>query len=424
MTGVPTGPNGGGTPREITWPELAWNSSTQWSESISYTLGKGQWNICVHSKNSVAPTANTVNLRIYQSNYYALPHQRSWQDWDSIPVHAFINSVVPNEFLSYDTLSPEVDEYALASDGVAAVWPQVEQQMGESAINFAIDARKLPRLAKQAHQAYLKVRWLVSDVAKHRSLSIYNLEVLIKSLSESKLVYEYVLKTTYDDLQTLSSAVRKARNELKRLQKGASRIHHRAHTTTLREYKESQEQFHSTPWQWPQSYPAYNGDRKLHRKISYPNARFTTHVWFSYELPDMSPRLAEAAAILDMLGVNLNPRIAWDALKYSFCVDWLIRVGEFLNQFKLPWVKPVVKVYRCWTVLHLEKRTEVLLEKTGGYHTYDPLTAIPPTVIATGSCELFVRKPSTYGFQTLKTSGLSKHEIVMAASLFGARLKP
>lgn len=40
-------------------------------------------------------------------------------------------------------------------------------------------------------------------------------------------------------------------------------------------------------------------------------------------------------AYLDAFGVELNPRILWDAARFTFIVDWFVSVGAFLERFKI-----------------------------------------------------------------------------------------
>lgn len=39
--------------------------------------------------------------------------------------------------------------------------------------------------------------------------------------------------------------------------------------------------------------------------------------------------------LLDTLGFELNPRIIWDKIPFTFVIDWFFSVGSFLEQFKL-----------------------------------------------------------------------------------------
>jgi hypothetical protein len=39
--------------------------------------------------------------------------------------------------------------------------------------------------------------------------------------------------------------------------------------------------------------------------------------------------------LMDTLGVELDPRIAWDAIPFSFVLDWFLGVGDWLHQFRV-----------------------------------------------------------------------------------------
>jgi hypothetical protein len=47
--------------------------------------------------------------------------------------------------------------------------------------------------------------------------------------------------------------------------------------------------------------------------------------------------------LLDSLGFELNPRIIWDALPFTFVIDWFFGVGSFLDRFRIDTLQlPVV----------------------------------------------------------------------------------
>jgi hypothetical protein len=58
---------------------------------------------------------------------------------------------------------------------------------------------------------------------------------------------------------------------------------------------------------------------------------YTASCRFKYQLPDMSLLTNQAKAFLDALGVRKNLAIAWNAIPFSFIVDWFFNVGRWLD---------------------------------------------------------------------------------------------
>lgn len=54
---------------------------------------------------------------------------------------------------------------------------------------------------------------------------------------------------------------------------------------------------------------------------------------YSYSLPSMGDRLEKVDAYLDLLGVRLDPAIVWNAIPFSFLIDWVVNVSAFLGTF-------------------------------------------------------------------------------------------
>jgi hypothetical protein len=68
------------------------------------------------------------------------------------------------------------------------------------------------------------------------------------------------------------------------------------------------------------------------RWIQRPVYRATMR--YNYSLPDRMTEAEEMANVrLDALGVRLDPSIVWNALPWSFLVDWVIDVSGFLGTF-------------------------------------------------------------------------------------------
>lgn len=81
----------------------------------------------------------------------------------------------------------------------------------------------------------------------------------------------------------------------------------------------------------------YEGDS--HQPCSWNGTldqRTTAHFTFVGKAPAVLSNLDRTLrAMLDSFGVELNPRIIWDALPFSFIIDWIINVGDILERFKV-----------------------------------------------------------------------------------------
>lgn len=65
---------------------------------------------------------------------------------------------------------------------------------------------------------------------------------------------------------------------------------------------------------------------------------------YIYELPEFGARLMGLRVFLDSIGAHINAAVVWEAIPFSFVVDWVFDVQGFLEQFSQDWVKIDVKV--------------------------------------------------------------------------------
>jgi hypothetical protein len=76
----------------------------------------------------------------------------------------------------------------------------------------------------------------------------------------------------------------------------------------------------------------------------------------------MKPFEKSLRAVLDTIGFELNPRIIWDALPFTFVLDWFFDVGSFLGNFKIDTLELPIEyvdsavsykeVFRCVSEYH------------------------------------------------------------------------
>jgi hypothetical protein len=78
-------------------------------------------------------------------------------------------------------------------------------------------------------------------------------------------------------------------------------------------------------------YGAANGYKRFDYAWEEPPV-YVASLKYSYSLPKLKG-LSKLRGMLDTLGVKLDPKIIWDAIPYTFVLDWSVGIGQFLHQF-------------------------------------------------------------------------------------------
>lgn len=176
--------------------------------------------------------------------------------------------------------------------------------------------------------------------------------------------------------------------------------------------------------------PAYEVDlvnersnwfERFWHKDSVSDARWTCTIKYGYEV--LIPKLNVPTIFLRYLGLRSNPRIIWDALPFSFVIDWIFRLGKFLEAFDTGAIpvrvgiiaccvsqryNGVVKHYRADvpnSTASLEIGADPQLQCTEGYEVYKRWIVEPTSAMLNGLPPLPV------------TDNLSVKEITLAAAL-------
>lgn len=171
-----------------------------------------------------------------------------------------------------------------------------------------------------------------------------------------------------------------------------------------------------------QNYIANCGASVTRKVVSSPTV-FHAQMQYVARHPVILPtELARGLALLDGLGVNLNPAIIWNAIPWSFVVDWFVRVSEWLDGFKVGNLDPQVTVLQyLWSV---KRKRKVALSMN--YPTWvddsDGYTSVAPT--GTEYSEIGVLNEVSYRRHVglpdpslFSTSGLSMTELSLGLAL-------
>jgi hypothetical protein len=170
---------------------------------------------------------------------------------------------------------------------------------------------------------------------------------------------------------------------------------------------------------------AFYSDRwetTLLRRVKTFRDEFHAQLRFVARWSDSQHRYAEQLGLIDALGLSFNLKHVWDAIPWSFLVDWVANVGSFLDKFSHGALDPILTILDySWSV----KREREIYSSLIFIQDMGPsLASIPrdtiidyPVVRETAYC----RQPWRPSTNTLILSGLTSNEASLAGALVVTR---
>jgi hypothetical protein len=167
-------------------------------------------------------------------------------------------------------------------------------------------------------------------------------------------------------------------------------------------------------------------DRYSKRRVVKPESSvFHAEIEYNYQFTQYQREHARLGSFLDALGLNINPAIIWNAIPWTFVVDWVVNVSSWLDNFKVEHMEPRINIRRyLWSVLR--KRTIVVsvsvTDNTSAGAVADTAGTRHLPAIREVAYRRQVGMPSS---SSLSTSGVSLKELTLGASLvFSRRYHP
>jgi hypothetical protein len=147
---------------------------------------------------------------------------------------------------------------------------------------------------------------------------------LAKNLAGARLNYQFGWKPTIGDLANMLNAVSSLEQKLKLFRESLGSVSNRNLTMRNSDITKT---------------GTYNLGGDPHYRIDWKaslSGKVKVHLKFKYlPIPAMTNFETNLRGLLDVLGFELNPRIIWDALPFTFVIDWFFGVGAWLQGFKI-----------------------------------------------------------------------------------------
>jgi len=198
---------------------------------------------------------------------------------------------------------------SLSIDAVKAMTPSFNER--NSLVNFVLELKDLKRIPDL---------WKAKSGGKPLA---YSWSAIGRRLAEAHLNYEFGIAPLISDITSMVSGMRGFQKKLRDLQAGIGKTQTRHYSCRV-------------PFQSLRPeltiYQEGGGVYKVISRSSWNQIpQYHASMRFKYSLPDMSLIGNQIKALLDTLGVRLDGTIIWNAISYSFIVDWFVKVGKFLG---------------------------------------------------------------------------------------------
>jgi hypothetical protein len=164
--------------------------------------------------------------------------------------------------------------------------------------------------------------------------------------------------------------------------------------------------------------PAYTW--VVERKALTAASEFHAQIQYNYNYTEYQRNNALVLALLDRLGINLNGQILWNAIPWSFVVDWVIDVNRFLGEYaKRQNMEPVINIHQYLWSIKRQRYTQLTMV----CKTAHP-AVVPPVYVSGSRIPHPVIKETAYRRQvgapdpaSLTSSGLSLREFSLGTAL-------
>jgi len=393
---------------------------------------RNMWNPCTHMSQSTVLSNATVNLlRGYISSnvYYAwepayvssLWDLQHWHDAYDVHGTAFGRSVQPfygiqpvlvTGELTTEGFKPFVlpDRQGLVDRSFDAMMPGIKSDL--SAVNSVYELKDFMTVKRSCQK--IRTLWgtllgLYREVLFRLRNFNRPLRQILRTAGDSYLQVKFNFEPLIREIMLLRNLLPRLANELKELQKRANVPQKRHYTAQLSAVFEGGSESLSV---FKPTFFSQVGTLSAHRSWSYPVRTFNATMEYSYSLPSLSELEFQLRGFLDMIGVRPDPSIIWNALPWSFVIDWFAGIGQWLERFKGANIEPRLVIRNYCHSFKVER-----LSKT--YYYVDAAQYH----VATGKEKLYDRQIGLNAhsksslLHTVQTSGLSIHEGLLSAAL-------
>jgi len=287
-----------------------------------------------------------------------------------------------------------------------------------SIINSIIELKDMKTLRETfSHAEDLLNRLTKLNNLRRSAFANLSFREILRKRSSDYLQLKFNLQPLYSDIKGVFYAFSRWSRQTMRLLAEAEKLNTHHISIGINEYDTSTHSYESSDWHSPglefgMNFYQLIRQTKSHRKVTYEASQFHLEMEFQYTFSKLQREHARLFTLMDSLGVNLNPAIIWNAIPYSFVVDWVLNVSKYLNTLSVREMEPAVNIRRCLWSIKRSRSIECSFDLLNG-PAANPASTVTETAYKRVLC-----MPSP---ASLIASGLSSTEVSLGAALVFSR---
>lgn len=307
-------------------------------------------------------------------------------------------------------------------DGLKAMLPGIKSEL--SLLNSIYELKDFKTLPTQLSRVFTTLKSLASWIASPQAgktlkqlakMRTAYLREGSKTVADAYLLNEFALSPLLNEITILQKILKSLAKQLKKLLENEGKVRRSYYVRELDDLIITNEE---SIWRNTSNSSCYDGDR-FTRIVSLPAGlpTFRCYMEYKYHLSAYQRAYSGIMSLLDVFGINLNPQIIWNAIPWSFAIDWVFRVNGWLGQFANGNMRPTTHIRRFGYSVELTRNVECKLTLSVGSPLENTKTS--------HSCleTLYYRRrhePDWY--RGLETSGLNSKEFSFIGALAASRL--
>jgi len=319
----------------------------------------------------------------------------------------------------------------LQQRALSAIMPRIKSEF--SVLNAVYELKDFKHLALTAKSAIVRVSRLGLDKVLLSTLRKVGkafttrptLSGLARTAAGTYLEWKFAIAPLLQDIAATWQAVSNTEKKLRKLLDNAEKVRIGHFSWEYVEYTDVT--ITGSPYVWSALQPAspdYNRplgscSGQVVRDVGYKPSKFHQEIEYSYYYLDLQIAHSRLLAYLDAFGIQLNPAIIWNAIPFTFILDWVVGVSRFLDSLKAGWMDPVVIIHQCLWSITRERRISgrVKYSEFGGYATNGHWYSLPECTETAYRREVIMPSKSSL----LTMSGLSATELSLGTALLVSR---